>query len=280
MRHFLQPFSESFALSLVYWPFMCILLTIPFIIARLIARRRATWGYVIFSYTFILYLLGLGLFTLYPMPDNPASFCAKQSLSPQFIPLHWIVDVAQPSKHITAALQIIANICFFMPLGAFVALYFRKHIRFAIAAGLGLSFLIEITQLTGLFHIYPCSYRLFDVDDLAMNTLGTILGYAMTFRLKKYLKSQPLNAEPVKNNLANHFLAGCIDAVAIMLIASMSAMILRVYAPAIYQISPQAILILWWIAWEWIVPKICHGWTFGRYLVGVEKRKKRRQRSK
>lgn len=104
--------------------------------------------------------------------------------------------------------------------------------------------------------------------------LGTILGYAMTFRLKKYLKSQPLDAEPVKNNLANHFLAGCIDAVAIMLIASVSAMILRVYAPAIYQISLQAIVILWWITWEWIVPKICRGWTFGRYLVGVEKRKK------
>ena len=198
---------------------MCILLTVPLIVARLVVQRRATWGYVIFSYAFVLYLLGLGLFTLYPMPDNSASFCAKQSLSPQLIPLHWIVDVAQPSKHITAALQIIANICFFMPL-------------------------------------------------------GTILGYAMTFRLKKYLKSQPLDAEPVKNNLANHFLAGCIDAVAIIFMASVSAMILRVYAPAIYQISPQAILILWWITWEWIVPKICRGWTFGRYLVGVEKRKK------
>jgi glycopeptide antibiotics resistance protein len=276
MHHFLQPFSESLVLSLVYWPFMCILLTVPLIVARLVVQRRATWGYVIFSYALVLYLLGLGLFTLYPMPDNSASFCAKQSLSPQLIPFHWIVDAMRLGKHITAALQVIANICFFMPLGAFVALYFRKHIRFAIVAGLGLSFLIEIAQLTGFFHIYPCSYRLFDVDDLAMNTLGAALGYTMTFRLKKYLKSQPLNAEPVKNNLANHFLAGCIDAVAIMLIASVSAMILRVYAPAIYQISPQAILILWWIAWEWIVPKICHGWTFGRYLVGVEKRKKRR----
>ena len=163
-----------------------------------------------------------------------------------------------------------------MPLGAFVALYFRKHVRFAIVAGLGLSFLIEIAQLTGLFHIYPCSYRLFDVDDLAMNTLGAALGYAMTFRLKEYLKSQPLDAKPVKNNLANHFLAGCIDAVAIIFMASVSAMILRVHAPAIYQTSPQAIVILWWIMWEWIVPKICRGWTFGRYLVGVEKRKKRR----
>lgn len=259
---------------------MCILLTVPLIVARLVVQRRATWGYVISSYAFVLYLLGLGLFTLYPMPDNSASFCAKQSLSPQLIPLHWVVDAMQPGKHITATLQVIANICFFMPLGAFVALYFRKHIRFAIAAGLGLSFLIEVAQLTGFFHIYPCSYRLFDVDDLVMNTLGAALGYTMTFRLKKYLKSQPLNAEPVKNNLANHFLAGCIDAVAIMLIASMSAMILRVYAPAIYQTSPQAIVVLWWITWEWIVPKICRGWTFGRYLVGVEKRKKRRQRSK
>ena len=276
MHHFLQPFSESLVLSLVYWPFMCILLTVPLIVARLVVQRRATWGYVIFSYALVLYLLGLGLFTLYPMPDNSASFCAKQSLSPQLIPFHWIVDAMRLGKHITAALQVIANICFFMPLGAFVALYFRKHIRFAIVAGLGLSFLIEIAQLTGFFHFYPCSYRLFDVDDLAMNTLGAALGYTMTFRLKKYLKSQPLNAEPVKNNLANHFLAGCIDAVAIMLIASVSAMILRVYAPAIYQISPQAIVMLWWITWEWIIPKICHGWTFGRYLVGVEKRKKRR----
>ena len=39
-----------------------------------------------------------------------------------------------------------------------------------------LSLTIELAQLTGLFFIYPGSYRLFDVDDLMLNTLGGFTG--------------------------------------------------------------------------------------------------------
>ena len=39
-----------------------------------------------------------------------------------------------------------------------------------------LSLMIELAQLTGLFFTYPGSYRLFDVDDIMMNTLGGFLG--------------------------------------------------------------------------------------------------------
>ena len=39
-----------------------------------------------------------------------------------------------------------------------------------------LSLTIELAQLTGLFFIYPGSYRLFDVDDLMLNTLGGFAG--------------------------------------------------------------------------------------------------------
>ena len=38
----------------------------------------------------------------------------------------------------------------------------------------------EVTQLTGIFFIYPKAYRLFDVDDLLINTLGGILGFICT----------------------------------------------------------------------------------------------------
>jgi hypothetical protein len=41
---------------------------------------------------------------------------------------------------------------------------------------LGVSLLIEFTQLTGDWFLYPCAYRLFDVDDLAANTSGALLG--------------------------------------------------------------------------------------------------------
>ena len=42
----------------------------------------------------------------------------------------------------------------------------------------------EVTQLTGLYFIYPRAYRLFDIDDLITNTLGGILGYFIANKLK------------------------------------------------------------------------------------------------
>ena len=38
-------------------------------------------------------------------------------------------------------------------------------------------------QLTGVMGVFPCSYRLFDVDDLIWNTSGAVIGYgcAMLF---------------------------------------------------------------------------------------------------
>lgn len=46
-------------------------------------------------------------------------------------------------------------------------------------AGAAVSLLTETAQLTGIFGLYPCSYRLFDVDDLLLNTGGAGLGFAL-----------------------------------------------------------------------------------------------------
>jgi uncharacterized RDD family membrane protein YckC len=45
------------------------------------------------------------------------------------------------------------------------------------AIGFGVSLLFELTQLTGLWFIYPCAYRLFSVDDLILNTAGAAIGW-------------------------------------------------------------------------------------------------------
>ena len=45
---------------------------------------------------------------------------------------------------------------------------------------LGLSLFFELSQLSGLFFIYDGPYRLFDVDDLILNTFGGIMGYLIT----------------------------------------------------------------------------------------------------
>lgn len=41
--------------------------------------------------------------------------------------------------------------------------------------GIGLTLLVELTQLTGAWGLYPCAWRKFDVDDLMANALGVAL---------------------------------------------------------------------------------------------------------
>jgi hypothetical protein len=52
-----------------------------------------------------------------------------------------------------------------------------------VATGLGLavSLLIELTQLTGVWGVYPCAYRLFDVDDIVTNSFGALLGALVSY---------------------------------------------------------------------------------------------------
>jgi hypothetical protein len=49
------------------------------------------------------------------------------------------------------------------------------------------SLFFEISQLSALFGIYPCPYRLFEIDDLITNTSGAMLG----FLIFKYLRFLP-----------------------------------------------------------------------------------------
>ncbi len=49
------------------------------------------------------------------------------------------------------------------------------------------SLFFELTQLTGIFGIYKYAYRLFDVDDLILNTSGGIIGYYLVPIVSKIL---------------------------------------------------------------------------------------------
>lgn len=66
----------------------------------------------------------------------------------------------------------ILNIFLFIPLGFLCPLISRHYqsIKHTFFIGCGLSFSIEIVQLFTL-------YRATDIDDLIMNTVGTLIGY-------------------------------------------------------------------------------------------------------
>ena len=66
----------------------------------------------------------------------------------------------------------VLNAILFVPLGALLPLLFDScRLRKTTAIGFALSLLIELSQLF--------NYRATDIDDLMMNTLGTVIGYVL-----------------------------------------------------------------------------------------------------
>lgn len=154
----------------------------------------------------ILYLAGLLIFTLLPLPSDPVAACAAIIHWDNFTPFGSFVAVAdqfrdgESLRGTLCALSILLNIALFVPLGALAETTWRiRRMRRApegapadgsrlarsiphrrvlawVAIGCVVSCLIELTQYTGLFGVVPCSYRVVDIDDVIMNTLGTYAG--------------------------------------------------------------------------------------------------------
>ena len=89
-----------------------------------------------------------------------------------------------------AVYTVLFNILMTVPFGIYLKYYFRLSIKKVVLYTFLLSLFFEITQLTGLYFIYPRPYRLFDVDDLLTNTLGGFLGALFAKPVSKILPSR------------------------------------------------------------------------------------------
>ena len=76
----------------------------------------------------------------------------------------------------------------FMPLGVYLRYYYKCSLKKTIIISLLISLFFELTQLTGLYYIYPRPYRNFDVE--LINTLGGLLGYLIISPIQKYLPAR------------------------------------------------------------------------------------------
>lgn len=170
----LHAFSGPFRMAITLWPFISALLTIP--VLALIYHRcgRITLSALIWSYLAVLYALGLGCFTLYPMPEGTSGLGITYGVAPQLHPFAFIGDIQKDG--IRAVFQIVANIVLFIPLGYMLGRGLQWKWLKVLLAGFAVSLLIETAQLTGFFGLYPYAYRTFDVDDLMSNTLGALVG--------------------------------------------------------------------------------------------------------
>lgn len=122
----------------------------------------------------VLYLICLINMVLFPLPGIE-EISGLNGYNGQFVPFKFVADISK-DRTAESVLQVVLNIIMTVPFGFFFKFFLNMKIRNIILITFLFSLIIELAQLTGLFFIYPGSYRLFDVDDLMTNTLGGFLG--------------------------------------------------------------------------------------------------------
>src|SRR5699024_2099139 len=79
----------------------------------------------------------------------------------------WSSDVC--SSALFPVLQVAMNMALFLPLGLILRGVFRLDTTTSLAMAVLLSALIEVTQYTGAWGLYPCGVRIADIEDLIAN---------------------------------------------------------------------------------------------------------------
>ncbi len=193
IRRFLAGYTDNFLLALMLWPLASLLLTLP-ILAWLYHRDgRLRFGSAMSAYLAVLYVLGLGCFTLYPLPSGDSGLGITYGVPWQLDPLAFIGDFAR--EGVSTLPQIAFNVVLFMPLGFIAGRLLRWGFWRSLVVGFLASLLVEAAQGTGLFGIYPYAYRTADVDDLIYNTSGAALGWACAAALARMLPPGALAEE-------------------------------------------------------------------------------------
>lgn len=188
MHDYIIPIQTAF----LVFPFIAFLFTFPYMLYQYRKFGAIPALRTIIVYSFILYLMNAYFLVILPLPpiDEVAHYTTPTT---QLIPFQFIVDWINET-HIVwndihtyveivnnpAIYQVLYNILMTLPFGIYLRYYFKRNLLETIGLTFLLSLFFEFTQLTGLYGVYPRGYRLFDVDDLMINTFGGVLGYLVT----------------------------------------------------------------------------------------------------
>ena len=194
-------FIYDIQLGFLAFPLFALLLAVPY---ALYQYRRfgaiSIWKtFVVF--TFILYCLCAVSLIVFPLPADHSAV-VESARTPQLHPFHVIEQIREttdfslgdrstwgPALRSPVVYEAIFNVMLTVPLGDYLCYLFRCRWWMALLIGMATTLLFETSQLTGLFGLYAHPYRLFDVDDLILNTAGTMLGFWLMIPLAWALPS-------------------------------------------------------------------------------------------
>lgn len=259
-------------IALVTFPFIAFLITLPYILKEYHKYGSVYWYRALIVYSFILYLLIAYFLVILPLPSRE-EVMALTTPTTQLIPFSFITDFMHnsgliltdlstylPALKSNAFLVPIFNIVLTIPFGAYLHYYFKFSLKKTILWSFLLSLFFELTQLSGLYFIYPRGYRLFDVDDLILNTCGGIIGYFVGSLLLKFLPNRETIDDTSlelgkKVSIIRRSLAYCLD----LFIAS--TLFIIIYA--FFDIAAMPNYLIFMAAYFILLPYLFKGQTLG-----------------
>lgn len=190
---------------------LSVALFVPFLAASFRVRGRVTFARTLLWIALLIAFLALWSYTILPAPLPTDDYrCTTPNLDILY-DLKDIIRIQESGSSLiaNAALQVaLLNVLFFLPIGFLLRVMFGWGVVRATLVGFALSLAVEVTQLTGLWGIYPCSYRLFSVADLLHNTLGAVLGSLLALLIVRRGSRVSASAGPASDRVGGPVTAG------------------------------------------------------------------------
>lgn len=165
---------------LSFIPFAAVM-TILYLIIAIVRGKRRTISiikqmifFVFFSY--VLILIGI---TFFPVPIDPELIkiyrLSENEIHQNWVPLSTISSI---SNNLNSFLNLIGNVLLFSPFSFLLLILNRRLSVKVIPIGILVILIIEISQLLSSY-LYGFTYRIFDVDDIILNTISLLIGVVL-----------------------------------------------------------------------------------------------------
>lgn len=265
--------------GIIIFPIIALLITLPYMIKQYHKYGSIPFLRTFIVYSFILYLLIAWFMVILPLPkiEEVAKMTRPWAQLIPFDALRVIIEssnfnILDFSTYIDTlknppVYQMLFNFVLTIPFGVYLRYYFNRKWWEVLTCSFMLSFFFEVTQFSCLFGIYPRPYRMFDVDDLIVNTLGGMIGYFITPLFSKILPSRDKLDEKAyskgeKVSFPRKAIATLIDFTVVCII-TFSGILER-------NTLDLSILMLVFLAYTIIFSVLLRGKTLGKIIVGIK----------
>lgn len=187
--------------AIFVFPIVCIFLSLPFLVFHYRKYGSISFLRFLLIFSFFFYLLCAYFLVVLPLPSREAVVHYTRpyyNLKPFFVVPEIVMsgefNVIDPDTYVflfnQKYIEPLFNILMTIPFGIYLRYYFKCGFFKTLFLSFLLSLFFELTQLTGLYYIYPRPYRLFDVNDLINNTSGGVIGFFVAPLFSVFLPSR------------------------------------------------------------------------------------------